>query len=79
MEAFPAGPAVKNLPATAGDTGSVPGPGSFHGPRSHWACVPLLLRPHSRACAPQQEKHRSETPVCGQEDPAWPKIAKKKS
>jgi len=27
---FPDGPAVKNLPATAGDTGSTPGLGRFH-------------------------------------------------
>ena len=27
---LPAGPVVKNLPANAGDTGSIPGPGRFH-------------------------------------------------
>ena len=27
---FPDGPVVKNLPANAGDTGSIPGPGRFH-------------------------------------------------
>ena len=27
---FPDGTADKNLPANAGDTGSVPGPGKFH-------------------------------------------------
>ena len=27
---FPGGPAVKNRPATAGDTGSTPGLGRFH-------------------------------------------------
>ena len=31
---FPGGPLVKNLPANAGDTGSIPGPGRFHMPRS---------------------------------------------
>ena len=31
-EGFPAGPEVKNLPANAWDTGSVPGLGSFHVP-----------------------------------------------
>ena len=28
---FPGGPAVKNLPASAGDTGSIPGLGRFRG------------------------------------------------
>ena len=27
---FPGGPVVKNLPASAGDMGSIPGPGRFH-------------------------------------------------
>ena len=27
---LPYGPVVKNLPANAGDTGSIPGPGRFH-------------------------------------------------
>ena len=27
---FPAGPVVKNLPANAGDMGSIPGPERFH-------------------------------------------------
>ena len=31
---FPGDPLVKNLPANAGDTGSIPGPGRFHMPRS---------------------------------------------
>ena len=30
---FPDGPVVKNLPANAGDTGLIPGPGRFHMPR----------------------------------------------
>ena len=29
---FPGGPVVENLPASAGDTGSVPGWGRFHMP-----------------------------------------------
>ena len=29
---FPGGPVVKNLPANAGDLGSVTGPGRFHMP-----------------------------------------------
>ena len=31
-EDFPGGPEVKNLPASAGDMGSSPGPASFHMP-----------------------------------------------
>ena len=32
---FPGGMEDKNLPANAGDTGSIPGPGRFHVPRSN--------------------------------------------
>ena len=32
---FPDGTAVKNLLANAGDTGSIPGPGSSHMPQSN--------------------------------------------
>ena len=32
---FPGGAVVKNLPANAGDTGSIPGPGRSHMPRSN--------------------------------------------
>ena len=34
---------VKNPPANAGDTGSCPGPGRSHMPRSNWAREPQLL------------------------------------
>ena len=34
---------VGNLPANAGDTGSCPGPGGSHMPRSNWAREPQLL------------------------------------
>ena len=30
MKSFLGGPVVKNLPAKAGDTGSIPGGGRFH-------------------------------------------------
>ena len=32
---FPGGSVVKNLPADAGDTGSIPDPGRFHVPRGN--------------------------------------------
>ena len=34
-EGFPGGAVVKNLPASAGDTGSSPGPGRSHMPQSN--------------------------------------------
>ena len=40
---FPGGAVVENLPANAGDTGSSPGLGGSHMPRSDWARGPQLL------------------------------------
>ena len=40
---FPGGAVVENLPAIAGDTGSSPGLGRSHMPRSNWAREPQLL------------------------------------
>ena len=40
---FPGGAVVENLPANAGDTGSRPGLGGSHMPRSSWAREPQLL------------------------------------
>ena len=40
---FPVGAVVKNPLANAGDTGSSPGPGRSHMPRSSWAREPQLL------------------------------------
>ena len=40
---FPGGAVVESLPANAGDTGSSPGLGRSHMPRSNWACEPQLL------------------------------------
>ena len=37
---------VENLPANAGDTGSSPGLGGSHMPRSNWAREPQLLSLH---------------------------------
>ena len=42
---FPGGAVVKNLPANAGDTGSSPGLGRSHMPRSNQAREPQLLSP----------------------------------
>ena len=40
---LPGGTVVENLPANAGDTGSSPGLGRPHMPRSNWAREPQLL------------------------------------
>ena len=37
---FPGGPVVENLPASAGDTDSIPGPGRFHMPQGNQAHMP---------------------------------------
>ena len=43
MQGFPGGAVVEDLPANAGDTGSSPGLGRSHMPRSDWAREPQLL------------------------------------
>ena len=43
VQGFPGGAVVENLPANAGDTGSSPGLGGSHMPRSSWAREPQLL------------------------------------
>ena len=43
VQGFPGGAVVESLPANAGDTGSSPGLGRSHMPRSNWACEPRLL------------------------------------
>ena len=40
---FPGGAVAENLPANAGDTGSSPGLGGSHMPRSGWDREPQLL------------------------------------
>ena len=58
---FPGGAAVKNPPANAGDTGSSPGPGRSHMPRSNYARAPQLLSLCSRAHEPQLLSLRATT------------------
>ncbi|XP_057399381.1 intraflagellar transport protein 43 homolog isoform X3 [Balaenoptera acutorostrata] len=50
---FPGGAVVGNPPANAGDTGSCPGPGGSHMPRSNKARVPQLRSLCSGAHEPQ--------------------------
>ena len=45
-EGFSGGAVVENLPANAGHTGSSPGLGGSHMPRSCWAREPQLLSLH---------------------------------
>ena len=58
---FPGGAVVKNPPANAGDTGSSPGPGRSHMPRSNKARAPQLLSLRSRAHEPQLLSLRATT------------------
>ena len=51
-QGFPGGAVVGSLPVNAGDTGSSPGPGRSHMPRSNWAHVPQLL-----SCALEPTSH----------------------
>ena len=60
---FPGGAVVESLPANAGDTGSGPGPGRSHMPRSGWACAPQLLSVRSGARVPQLLKPTRLEPV----------------
>ena len=53
VQDFLGGPVVKNPPAKAGDTGSVPAQGRSHMPQSNEACVSQLLSLCSRAHVPQ--------------------------
>ena len=62
-EDFPGGAVVKNLPANAGDTGSIPGLERSHIPRSSKTHVPPLLSLCSRACKPQLLKSVCLEPV----------------
>ena len=51
---FPGGPVVESLPASAGDIGTVTGPGGFHIPWGNWACALQQEKPLQwEACALQ--------------------------
>ena len=78
---FPGGAVVKNPPGNAGDTGSSPGPGRSHMPRSKQAHAPQLLslrsRPHepellsphattTEARAPRARAPQQEKPLQGE-------------
>ena len=50
---LPGGSMLKNLPANAGDTGSIPDPGNSDKPQSHQARAPQLLSLCSGVQEPQ--------------------------
>ena len=70
---FPGGAVVKNPPASAGDTGSSPGPGRSHMPQSNQARAPQLLSLRSTACMPQLLKPMLRNKTSQQEKPAYHK------
>ena len=59
---FPGGAVVENLPANAGDTGSSPGLGRSHMPRSDWAHEPQLLSLRVWSLCSAMRGHDSERP-----------------
>ena len=72
MMGFPGGTVVGNLPANAGDTGSSPGPGGSHMPRSNKARAellcsrthePWLLKPMHLERVLHRRDHCHERPV----------------
>ena len=66
VQDFPGGSVVKNPPASAGDMGSIPGPGRSYMSQSNQAHVPQLLRLCSRAQVPELTSLCTEllTPMC---------------
>ena len=61
---FPGGAVVKNWPVNAGDTGSSPGPGGPHMPRSNEVHEPQLQKPECLdPMLHNKRSHRNEKPV----------------
>ena len=73
-KSFPGGAVVENLPANAGDTGSSPGLGRSHMPRSNWACEPQLLSLRVWSlCSAIREAATVKRPA--HRDEEWPPLA----
>ena len=65
---------VENLPANAGDTGSSPGLGRSHMPRSSWAHEPQLLSLRVWSlCSATREAAIVKRPM--HRDEEWPPLA----
>ena len=60
-QGFPGGSVVKNPPAIAGDTGSIPDLGRFHKPQSNQTRAPQLLSLRSRDREPQAVSPQAST------------------
>ena len=76
---FPGGLVVKNPPTSAGDAGSIPGPGRSHRPQSSKAGEPRLLSWGSRAHESQLLKPSYLEPVLRKSEypPPTPQLDKK--
>ena len=64
---------VENLPANTGDTGSSPGLGRSHMPRSNWAREPQLLSLRIWSPCSATRGRDSERPA--HRDEEWPPLA----
>ena len=64
--ASPGGSVVKNSPANAGDSGSIPDLGRSHMPRSNQACAPQLLNLCSRPARHLQSPHTLVAMLCNE-------------
>ena len=74
VQGFPGGAVVENLPANAGDTGSSPGLGRSHMPRSNWAREPQLLSLRVWSlCSATREAAIVKRPA--HHDEEWPPLA----
>ena len=70
---FSGGTVVESLPASAGDTGSSPGLGGSHMPRSNYARAPQLLSLRVWSLCSATRGRDSERPV--HRDEEWPPLA----
>ena len=70
---FPGGAVVESLPANAGDTGSSPGLGGSHMPRSNWAHEPQLLSLRVWSLCSATRGRGNEGPA--HRDEEWPPLA----
>ena len=71
MLGFPGGSVVKNPPASAGDTGSIPGSGRSHMPAEQLSLCATTTEAHlPRAHAPHKRSPCNEKPtLCNKEEP----------
>ena len=81
-EDFPGGPVVENPPASAGDMGSIPGPGRLHMPQGHhnyWSPVPGAHTSQQSPLTATREQPLLDAPrerLHSNRDPAQPKRKK---